>query len=142
MDVRLAVLADCANMTREGKLNIMGIFGEIDPPVLPFALPTMFLVVIYTASPAEVGRQQALEVELIDSEGRKVLGLQSTLTVPPGRRPGAPAEVSAVLCLNGVRFEKSDDYQFAILVGDQVKTTVPLRVNEPKTGTDKPEGSE
>ena len=142
MDVRLAVLADYANMTLEGKLNIMGIFSEINPPMLPFALPSMFLVVTYSASIAEVGRQHKLEVELMDGEGLKILGIQSALTVPPGPRPGAPAAVSALLGLNGVRFEKADDYQFAILVGDQVKATVPLRVNEPKRRTDEPEGGE
>jgi hypothetical protein len=142
MDVRLAVLADYANMTLEGKLNIMGIFGEINPPVLPFVLPVMFLVVMYSAPPAEVGRNQTLEAELIDSEGRRLLGMQSTLVVPPGRRPGAPAEVAAVLALNNVRFEDADDYQFAILVGGQVKTSVPLRVNQPKMDGDKPERSE
>jgi len=138
MDVRLAVLADYANMTPEGKLNIMGIFSMINAPMLPFALPTMYLVVTYAASAAEVGREHVLEVVLMDSEGRRLLSLENALTVPPGARPGAPAEVSAVLCLNGVRFEKADDYQFSILVGGQVKTAVPLRVNEPQVKSDNP----
>lgn len=136
MDVRLAVLADYANQTPEGKLNIMGIFSVINPPMLPFALPTMFLVVTYAASAAEVGREHTLEVLLMDSEARQILGLKSALTVPPGVRPGVPAEVNAVLCLNGVRFEKADDYQFSILVGGQEKKAVPLRVNEPQAGSD------
>ncbi|MCX6382155.1 MAG: hypothetical protein NT023_22205 [Armatimonadetes bacterium] len=29
MDLTLAVLADYANITEDGKLNIMGVFGEI-----------------------------------------------------------------------------------------------------------------
>jgi hypothetical protein len=35
MEVTLAVLADYANVTGSGKLNVMGIFGEVNPPVLP-----------------------------------------------------------------------------------------------------------
>ena len=131
VDVRLAVLADYANQTAEGKVNIMGIFSTINPPVLPFVLPTMYLVITYVASAAEVGREQVLEVLLMDSEARRLLGLKSALVVPPAARPGAPTEVSTVLCLNGVRFEKSDDYQFSILVGGQERQTLPLRVNEP-----------
>lgn len=44
MDVNLALLADYANVSQDGKLNIMGIFQEVNPPVLPFALPQMYLV--------------------------------------------------------------------------------------------------
>ena len=51
MEVSLAVLSDYANVTGDGKLNIMGLFGEINPPVLPFSLPTMFLALALTASP-------------------------------------------------------------------------------------------
>src|SRR5215217_3944288 len=45
MEVKLAVLADYANVSQDGKLNIMGIFQEINAPSLPFPLPQMFLVV-------------------------------------------------------------------------------------------------
>jgi len=38
MRVKLAVLADYASITREGKLNILGIFDEINPQQLPATL--------------------------------------------------------------------------------------------------------
>ena len=38
VDVRVAVLADYANVSQDGKLNIMGIFQEINPSFLPFPM--------------------------------------------------------------------------------------------------------
>jgi hypothetical protein len=43
VEVTVTVLADYANLSQDGKLNIMSIFQEINPPVLPFALPQMYL---------------------------------------------------------------------------------------------------
>ena len=41
MDVTVAVLADYANVSQDGKLNIMGIFQEINPPMLPGLAPKL-----------------------------------------------------------------------------------------------------
>ena len=135
MDVRLAVLADYANISQEGKLNIMGVFGEINPPVLPFALPTMYLVAVFQASPAEVGQQKAVRVALLDDDGKEVLALDlPPIVVPQAKRAGSSTDLQAVFCLNGVRFERPGDYAFHFLVGGDAKTRVPLRVNEPPAG--------
>ena len=40
MQVPLAVLADSANVSQEGKLNIMGIFTQINAQSLPCDTPT------------------------------------------------------------------------------------------------------
>ena len=134
MDVRLAVLADYANISQEGKLNIMGVFGEINPPVVPFLLPTMYLVAAFQASPAEVNQQKALRVALLDSDGKEILALEQSLVVPPPKHAGSWTELQAVFCLNGIRFEQPGSYAFHFLIGGDAKATVPFRVNKPPTG--------
>jgi hypothetical protein len=134
MDVRLAVLADYASISREGKLNIMGVFGEINPPVMPFQLPTMFVVAAFQASPAEVGQEKVLRVALLDSDGKELLALEQSMVVPPSRLPGSPTDLQAIFCLNGIPFQRAGTYAFHFLVGGETKTTVPLRVNEPQSG--------
>jgi len=50
MEVVLAVLADYANVSQEGKLNIMGIFDIISSEKFPTFHPEMKLVVQFEAS--------------------------------------------------------------------------------------------
>jgi hypothetical protein len=132
MDVTVAVLADCANMSSDGKLNIMGIFAEINPPVLPFHLPSMYLVLGFSASPAEVGSDKRLRVVLLDPDGRQpVLQLESIMTVGKPIRSGSRTYLQSVIGLNGVLFARSGDYLFSVLVNGEEKTSLPLYVNEP-----------
>lgn len=132
MDVTLSVLADYANITQDGKLNIMGVFTEVNPPELPFALPMMFLVTIYTASPAEVGSEKALRVTLLDGDGKQLMNLETPITVPKPIRAGSRVQLNSVIGLGGVRFDKAGDYQFSILVGGEEKKSLPLHVNNPE----------
>jgi len=134
MQVTLAVLADYANVSQEGKANIMGVFSEVNPPELPFALPMMYLIVTFTASPAEIGSEKTLRVTLMDSDGNQVLSLESPVVVPKPARPGNPVQLNSILGLGGVRFDQAGDYQFSILVDGDEKTSLPLHVNKPKSG--------
>ena len=94
VDVTVAVLADYANVSQDGKLNIMGIFQEINPPVLPFALPQMYLVLSLTAGPAEFGLTRNLRIPLLQSDGKEILSLQAQMRVPSARRSTATVDWS------------------------------------------------
>ena len=58
MKVNLALLADGANVSREGKLNILGIFDTIHAGKFPVVHAQMRLVVRLEASSAELGAKQ------------------------------------------------------------------------------------
>jgi hypothetical protein len=131
MDVTLAVLADYATVSQDGKLSVMGIFQEVNPPVLPFALPQMYLVVSFAAGPAEFGSVKNIKIALLDDDGNEILGLEGQAPVPRPPRPGSRAYMNQVIGLNGTTFERPGDYAFAILVSGETKATVPLYVNKP-----------
>ena len=131
MEVSLAVLSDFASVTQEGKLNIMGIFGEVNPPGLPFALPLMYLVVVFDGSPAEGGSEKNVRVVMLDGEGREGLRIENNMMVPPAGRPGRRVTFNAILALQGVTFPRPGDYQFSILINGEEKRSVSLQVNEP-----------
>lgn len=123
MEVTFAVLADCANITADNKVNIMGVFGEINPASLPFSLPTLFLVMQFSASPIEIGTKKHIKVALLDSDGKRILELDADTEVPQPTRPGSKSNVVSIVGLNGIPFSKADHYQFAILVnGDEIAT--------------------
>ncbi len=129
MEVTLAVLADFGSVQPDGKLNIVGVFQEINPPVMPFILPLMFLVVAFETSADEIGTEQAIQFRLIDSEGTATLELDQMMTVPQPPRPGR-VFLQGVIGLHGTRFERAGDYQFSVLVNGVEKRSIPFRVND------------
>jgi hypothetical protein len=134
VEVRVAVLADYANVSQDGKLNIMGIFQEINPPFLPFPLPQMYLVLSFTAGPAEFNTVRKLRIPLLHSDGQEILAMEADMHVPSARRPGSRAYINEAIGLAGVMFSRPGDYAFSILIGDDEKATVPLHVNDPSRG--------
>lgn len=134
MDISLGVLSDYASVSQEGKLNIMGVFGEINPPMLPFALPIMYLVLTFEASPAEVDSDKTLKVALLDADGHQIFAMEQPMKVPQPKRPGSVVLMNAVMALAGIRFEKAGDYAFSILIGGDEKRRVALHINEPIKG--------
>lgn len=136
MDVNLALLADYANVSQDGKLNIMGIFQEVNPPVLPFALPQMYLVISFVAGPAEFGLTKNIRIALLESDGSEMLTLEGQMEVPRHvPLPGSRAYMNQVIGLNGITFHRPGDYAFSILVGGETKETIGLHVNEPTGGS-------
>lgn len=131
MEVTLAVLADYATVSEDGKLNVMGIFQEMNPPTLPFALPQMYLVVSFAAGPAEFDTVKDIKIALLDNDGKEMLALEGQVPVPRPPRPGSRAYINQLVGLHGVSFARPGDYAFAILVGGETRETVSLYVNEP-----------
>ncbi len=134
MEATLAVACDYANVSQDGKLNIMGIFQEINAPSLPFPLPQMYLVMSFSAGPAEFGSQRQIRIVLLRADGQEVLNLEGQMQVPRPTRPGSRAYINETIGLAGVTFDQAGDYGFSILVGGDEKTTVPLHVNDLSKG--------
>lgn len=130
MEITLGVLADYASVSQEGKLNIMGIFSEINPPMFPFALPIMYLVLVFEAGPAEFDTDKTMKVALLDAEGKQILGIEQPLRVPQSKRPGTRVIMNSIIGLAGARFDHAGDYAFSVLVGGEEKKSVLLHVNE------------
>ena len=130
MNVTLAVLADYANVSQDGKLNILGVFQEVNPVGFPAAVAQMFLVVSFEASAAEVGTQMNIRIALLEADGTEVMGMEGPIVVEPSPRPGSRAFINQIVALQGLTFQNSGDYAFHILVNGDEKRAVPLRVND------------
>ena len=129
MNVTMAVLADGANLSQEGKLNILGIFDALNAESFPTVHPEMKLVVQFEAGIAEVGKVHQVEIQLMDSDGRKPFVVNGQVVVGDVK-PGTVFKTNSILNIRGVTFEKPGDFVFNILVNGEVKKQVPLKVME------------
>jgi Family of unknown function (DUF6941) len=93
----------------------------------------MYLVLGFTAGPAEFGSVRKLRTPLLHSDGQEILAMEAEMPVPSARRPGSRAYINETIGLAGVTFPRPGDYAFSILIGDDEKATVPIHVNDPST---------
>ena len=127
MDVTFAVIADAANLSHDGKLNLLGIFTVIRAPQFPAVHPQMFLVVTFEANAAETGQRRMVDVRLVDPDGKQLGEAAGQLIVPSGEA-GYPVQLNHILPLSGVRFERPGDYAFHISVNGETSARLPLLV--------------
>jgi hypothetical protein len=133
MDVTLALLADYANQTADGKLNIMGTFDTIFVEKFPAVHPQMQLILRLSANPAEVGARKKLEIKLMTEDGRQLFAISAEFGFQvrdPSLPVGQEMKTDQLIGLHNTRFESAGDYQFAILINDDTKATVPLKVRQ------------
>ena len=126
MELTLALLADYANIARDGKLNIMGIFEQIHAPHFPAIHASMQLVTRIEATPFEAGTHQ-VKVAFIDGDANELFAISGALNIAESRG-GENIVVSQTFALNGVMLPTPGAYEFVISIGGEEKGRVPLRV--------------
>ncbi|MDQ2688431.1 MAG: hypothetical protein M3Y28_11260 [Armatimonadota bacterium] len=113
MKCDIAVLADAANVSREGKLNICGIFKNIYSAQLPLQWPIMVMALQLGFDKSEKGKQHTLGVKLVGPDGKAIQQLPDLnidiAADTPGEMPGLPITLNLInvgLATYGVyRFE-------------------------------------
>lgn len=131
MDVVFLALADYVNVSKEGKLNILGVFDQINPPTpLPYRHPMMSLAATFSAGPAEFDTMCPIRIVLTDEDGAKLFEVNGELKIGRPLRPGARFNYSQVIGLANVQFKKAGAYQFTVLSGHAELRTLTVYVNE------------
>jgi hypothetical protein len=126
MEVDLAVIADAANVSQEGKLNILGIFDTIWAREFPFRHAAMVFVLRVKADFTEEGTHQ-LEVRLVDADGEQLFKAEGPIQVPSGA-PGRPVKPHVIMGLSGASFNRAGDYSFELVIDGQHLKSVPLYI--------------
>ena len=130
MNVALALLADAANLSVDGKLNILGIFNTIFSDRYPAVHPEMKLVLRLQLHPAELDQPKQVNVQLRNDEGRRVDGFGADFTVQAAPGLGTGGEMLTndnVVSVSNLYLEGPGTYEFVILVNGEVKAQVPLK---------------
>ena len=115
MKLNQFLAADYANISREGKLNVMGIFNDIYSPSFPARHSSMHLVITLGAELGEPGQTRDFCVKLLDEDANQIFDLSGQIQIPKIERGRMP-EMNLILELKDIVFPKPGTYQFVFLV--------------------------
>jgi hypothetical protein len=115
--VPLALVADEANVSQEGKLNVLGMFDRITAAEFPVVHPRLCFCFRVLADFADGGRPFHVSVRLEDEDGTVLFDAGGEM-VPPVVPPGEFSSTNQVFSMVGLRFERPGTYVFTVRVGD------------------------
>lgn len=112
MEVTLAVCCDAANVSREGKLNLLGIFNSIHAAEFPCTHPHLALVMRVEARIGEEG-VYPLEIQLVDEDGQRLFHINGQLSLQ-GAEPGRPMTAQTIMDINNLQLPRPGTYAFEV----------------------------
>lgn len=117
MDIVFAQIADYANVSREGKLNLMGVFDAVNANTFPTVHPQMHLVIRFELSRHEKGKTHDVEIQFVDEDGKKLFTISSQVGIPANAAVATTTIHSdQIIAINGLLLPKAGNYQFVILI--------------------------
>lgn len=123
----MAVLADEANVSQEGKLNLMGIFDRIAAAEFPVVHPKLVFAFRVEAEMGDSGRTFPVHVALEDEDGAALFQAEGEMmapVVPPGEFNTA----NQIFAMVGVQFPRPGIYRFVVRVGETARHEAPFLV--------------
>jgi len=123
----MAVLADEANVSQEGKLNLLGIFDRIAAAEFPVVHPKLVFAFRVEADFADSGKLIPVRVSMEDEEGKTHFEASGDM-MAPHVGPGEYSTANQLFALVGVQFPRAGLYRFVVRVGDAPPHETPLLV--------------
>ena len=126
MYVAFALLADAANVSADGKLNILGVFDAVRVASFPAVHPRAHLVVKLKALVGDAGTHR-LEIRYLGPGGASLLDLTAHVDVPAMPAGASEMDLPLVLPLD-LRFEQAGAHAITLTLDGRVIAQLPLAV--------------
>ena len=127
MHVTFALFADAANLSQEGKLNILGVFDAVQVGTLPTLHPRATLVVRLKATRDDVG-SHALGLAWVNPRGNELWTSNGEVNV--GAPPAHVVEMDLpVVAAIDLPIDQPGSYVMRIALDGVVAAEVPLQVS-------------
>jgi hypothetical protein len=133
MKIPMALLADEANVSQEGKLNVLGVFDRIAAAAFPVVHPKLVFVFRVQAEYTDQGPPVPVRVRLLDQDGAVLFEATGELA-PPQVGPGEFVTANQIFALVGVQFPQPGLYNFVVTVGEERHETPLSLVQAPWGG--------
>ena len=132
MKVAYSVVCESAQMRPDGRVDIEGIFNELQAPGFPAQQDQLVLVAAVEWDEEEEGRIE-FEVELRGPGGVAILKAQAETEVGRDPRPPVTPQTRLILPLDDVTFPQNGTFSFHLVRGGQsyflARFYVTLKVN-------------
>ena len=126
MHIAFALFADAANLSQEGKLNILGVFDAVQVGTLPSVHPRATVVVRLKGTPADAGTHE-LQMRWVNPRGEELW--QSTGHVDVGTPPLGVTEMDLpLIAALDLPLDVAGMYTLRIALDDSLSAELPLVV--------------
>jgi hypothetical protein len=126
MQVAFALFADAANLSQEGKLNVLGVFDALQVGSLPAMHPRAHLVVHFKGSGADVGRH-TVTLRWINPKGSELWTSTGEMNV--GQPPAGVTEMDLPLIAQiDLPIDAAGAYRMTVSLDDRQSVEVPVQV--------------
>lgn len=125
MKTEIFVIAENANMTAEGKINIFAIFNRISSSGFPTVYPRPTIVIKLSLELGErpTNRKVTLYFAGEDNNSQQIKMMEDVVEFPP-RVGGLNPDTVIILNVNAIGFEKPGTYQFILHVDDNFQASL------------------
>ena len=124
MELRYALIADFANATQEGKLNVMGIFDRLFAVSFPAVHRQLFLITSIQTDPEDEGESREIELQMINADGVVLTELKGQVYFSVGKQV-----FNQVHIFQDLRFENPGSYQFNVFFDGRMVKTLDLELS-------------
>lgn len=126
MHITFALFADAANLSQEGKLNVLGVFGAVQVNGLPAVHPRAHLVVGLRGGRTDVGAH-TVTLRWRNPQGAELWSTTGNLDI--GAPPGEVQELDLpLIAAVDLPIDQAGTYTMQVAVDDAIATDVRLLV--------------
>jgi hypothetical protein len=129
MHVTFALFADAANLSQEGKLNILGVFDALQVGTLPSLHPRATLVVHLKGSALDVGSHR-VSLRWLSPSGQELWSSEGELGVAPPPQGVLEMDFPLIAQLD-LPLDQSGGYMMRVGLDGNTHAEVPLQVRTP-----------
>jgi hypothetical protein len=127
MIATIAALAERAEVRKDGKLDISGVYNCRYAASLPEKLDVV-LAMRFDIEPLDYGVKQNISVHIVDDDDAELVNLRATpVTFSAPQTPGLPLAYDLILPL-AIRFPHEGTWTFDVRVNGRTTARSPLRV--------------
>lgn len=133
MHISFALFADAANLSQEGKLNILGVFDTVQVGALPAIHPRANLVVRLKGSRADAG-SHSLVLRWVNPRGADLWSSTGELNVavPP---MGVMEMDFPLIAAVDLPIDQAGGFRMIIALDGETKVELPVQVQGPAAGS-------
>lgn len=127
MHISFAVFADGANLSQEGKLNVLGVFDALAVGGFPAVHPRTHFVVRLKGTTEDTGAH-TLSFGWADPAGEVLWSSDGELNVAPGPNPGFEMDLPIIAVID-LPLNQSGLYTMRVSLDGDLRAEVPLHVS-------------